>query len=72
MEELYRKEKHILYIDECIFSARGYQESAWSAPNTNVRVEDRTGKQPCIAVIAAVCSCHGVWAWAKREYSYNA
>ena len=37
-----------------------------------MRVEDRTGRQPCIAVIAAVCKCHGVWAWDKREYSYNA
>ena len=44
MEEYYRQERHILYIDECVFSARGYQESAWSAPNTNVRIEDRSGR----------------------------
>ena len=38
---------HLVFADECVFKARGYQRQAWSAPYENVFVEDRTGKQPC-------------------------
>ena len=71
MERLYRAGAHVLYLDECTFKARGYQQYAWSRPCENIEVFDRTKAQPCIAVIAAVCTCHGVWAWAMRPYSYN-
>ena len=36
MERLYADNAHILYLDECTFKARGYQQVAWSAPKTNI------------------------------------
>ena len=38
---------HLVFADEAIFTARGFQMTAWSAPYTNVVVEDRTDNQPC-------------------------
>ena len=44
---------------------------AWSNKRLNVQVEDRTGKQPCQAVCAAVCSCHKLLAIAVEDYSFD-
>ena len=63
MEALEANGEHILYLDEATFTARGYSKQAWSAPNTNIMINDPLQYQPCIAVIAAVCKCHGLWAW---------
>ena len=38
---------HLIFADECVFKARGYQKQAWSGPYENITVEDRTSKQPC-------------------------
>lgn len=37
---------HLVFLDECLFKSRDFAKFAWSAPNQNLRVEDRTGKQP--------------------------
>ena len=71
MTQLESEGKHIVYIDECIFKARGFQMKAWAAPGQNILVEDRTGKQPCQAVCAAVCSCHNLLAYTITDYSYD-
>ena len=71
MERLNRRNEHILYLDEAVFTARGYSQLAWSAPGTNILIRDPLQRQPCIAVIAAVCRCHGLYSWDMREYSYN-
>ena len=71
MEQVYNGGKHLLWVDECVFAAQGYQQSAWSAPKENVTVEDRLQYQSCQAVIGAVCSCHGLWAWEMKEKSYK-
>jgi len=34
---------HIVFCDECIFTARGFQTHAWARQGENVIVEDRTG-----------------------------
>ena len=62
---------HLVFGDESIFRARGFQTTAWAAPRQNVVVEDRTDHQPCQAVCAAVCACHGVLTYAVEEYSFN-
>ena len=49
---------HLVFADESIFKSRGFQKTAYARPYENVVVEDRTGKQPCQAVCAAVCACH--------------
>ena len=54
-----------------MFKARGYQKQAWSGPYENITVEDRTGKQPCQAVCAAVCKCHGVLTYMIEDYSFD-
>ena len=38
---------HLVFCDECIFTARGFQTHAWAQKYDNVIVEDRTGDQPC-------------------------
>ena len=63
---------HLVFADETIFNARDFQMKAWSLPRTNVRVDDRTGNQPCLAVCAAVCKCHGLLAFTIEEQSYDA
>ena len=34
-------------------------------------IEDRTGKQPCQAVCAAVCKCHGLVNIEVTDYSFT-
>ena len=33
----------MIFADECVFKARGYQKNAWSNQKTNIIIEDRTG-----------------------------
>ena len=35
---------HLVFCDECVFTARGFQSTAWAMPGENVVIEDRTGK----------------------------
>ena len=62
---------HLIFADECVFKARGYQKQAWAGPYENVIVEDRTGNQPCQAVCAAVCKCHKVLTYQIEDYSFD-
>jgi hypothetical protein len=63
--------KRLMFLDECVFTARGFKMRAWSGPGENIHVEDRLGKQPCLAVCGVVDEtglvCHGI-----EEYSYDA
>ena len=34
---------HLVFCDECVFTARGFQTHAWARRGDNVVVEDRTG-----------------------------
>ena len=65
------KQGHLVFADEAVFTARGFQMSAWARPGENVEVEDRTGKQPCQAVCAAVCACHSLLTFAIEDYSFD-
>ena len=62
---------HLVFADETIFNSRNFQMSAWAPPGQNIAVEDRTGNQPCLAVCAAVCKCHGLLAFTIEEHSYD-
>ena len=62
---------HLVFCDEAIFAARGFQMTAWSKPNENIYVHDRTGNQPCQAVCVAVCACHGLLTYEIEDYSFN-
>ena len=64
-------DSHLVFADECVFSARGFKMSAWSNPHENIEVEDRSRNQPCQAVCAAVCSCHGLLAVRTVDYSFD-
>jgi len=46
--------------------------SAWAGRHENILVEDRASKQPCQAVCAAVCACHGLLTFEIEEYSFDA
>ena len=35
---------HLVYLDECVFKSRDFKKTAWSMPNQNLKVFDRTGK----------------------------
>ena len=61
-----------MLLDEAIFKARGHQQRAYARPYENVFIEDRTGKQPCQAVCAAVCACHGLVNLQVEEKSFDA
>ena len=64
--------EHFIFLDEAVFSQNSYQTlKAWSAPNTNVIVEDRGKSVPCQAVCAAVCKCHGLFTYEVRDFSFN-
>ena len=71
MNKIVKDGGHLIFADECVFKSRGYQKQAWSAPYDNITVEDRTGKQPCQAVCAAVCRCHGILTYQIEDYSFN-
>ena len=45
--------------------------SAWSPRGENIILADSTGDQPCQALCAAVCSCHGLLTYAIEDYSFN-
>jgi hypothetical protein len=34
-------------------------------------VEERTGNQPCQAMVVAVCSCHGLLTFGQQDYSID-
>ena len=63
---------HLVWADEAIFSARGFQMKAWSRPNETIHVNDRSGNQPCQAVCAAVCACHGLLTYEVEDFSFDA
>jgi hypothetical protein len=63
---------HLVYLDESTFTSRAFQQRAWARENENILVEDRTGKQPCLAVCAAVCACHGLLTFEVEEDSFDA
>ena len=44
---------------------------AWSRRGDNIRVEDRTGKQPYQSVAAAICTCHKVIAIKQVELAFT-
>lgn len=70
VEKYYGKE-HMIFIDECTFSSRGFSKTAWSNQHQNITVEDRSRNQPCQAVCAAVCVCHGLLAVRVEDYSFD-
>ena len=63
--------EHLVFADESIFNSRDFQMRAYAALNQNIHIEDRTGKQPCLAVCAAVCKCHGLLAICIEEHSFD-
>ena len=62
---------HLIFSDESIFTGRGFQMQAWSKQGENIRVQDRTGNQPCQAVAAAICVCHKVIAIKQVDYAFK-
>ena len=46
IQGLYKSE-HLVFADECIFTAKGYQNTAWSNTNENITVTERMAYQPC-------------------------
>ena len=49
----------LVYLDECVFKARNFTRTAWSNPKQNLKVYDRTYKQPCQAISMAI-DCDGI------------
>ena len=72
VEDIIAAGGHLIWADEAIFSARGFQMKAWSLPNMNIHVNDRSGNQPCQAVCAAVCACHGLVTYEVEDFSFDA
>ena len=72
VEGIIAKGGHLVFADEAIFAARGFQMKAWSLPNETIHVSDRSGNQPCQAVCAAVCACHGLLTYEVEDYSFDA
>jgi len=72
IKEIIAKGGHLIFADESIFAARGFQNRAYARPYENICVEDRTGKQPCQAVCAAVCACHQLLNIEVEDYSFDA
>lgn len=71
VKKILNSKGHLIFSDECIFRGRGFQMQAWSRRGENIRVQDRTGNQPCQAVAAAICICHRVIAVKQVDYSFN-
>ena len=71
IEKIQAKKGHLVFADEALFKARDFQMAAWSLPGQNVQVEDRTGRQLCQAVCAAVCPCHQLLSFAIEEVSFT-
>ena len=43
VKEILDAKGHLIFLDESIFSSRGFQMQAWSKRGENIRVQDRTG-----------------------------
>ena len=71
IEKILEQKGHLVFADEALFKARDFQMAAWSLPGQNVQVEDRTGRQLCQAVCAAVCSCHRLLTFAIEDESFT-
>jgi len=42
--EVLERGEHLVFVDECTFVSRAFQQEAWSNTNTSIVVKDRTGK----------------------------
>ena len=42
MNKINEEKAHVLFLDECVFKARDFNRSAWSAPKQKITVFDRT------------------------------
>ena len=71
VQKVLDSKEHLVFVDESTFVARGFSTQAWSNRHDNIVVEDRTGKQPCQAICAAVCKCHGLLAYNIEDYSFS-
>ena len=72
VKEILDGKGHLIFSDESIFTGRGFQMQAWSRRGENIRVQDRTGNQPCQAVCAAICTCHKVLVIKQVDYAFTA
>ena len=62
---------HLAFCDETIFKSRDFNRYAYAGVKQKIVVEDRTPSQPCQAVCAAVCRCHGVIQFYQTDGSMN-
>lgn len=46
IHDILKEKGHLVFLDECLFKSRDFKRSAYSNRYQNLRVEDRTGKQP--------------------------
>ena len=44
INEILKKDGHLVFLDECLFKSRDFTRSAWLNPKQNLRVYDRTYK----------------------------
>jgi hypothetical protein len=44
INEILKKDGHLVFLDECLFKSRDFTRSAWSNPKQNLQVLDRTYK----------------------------
>ena len=43
IDSILKEKSHLLFLDECVFASRNFNKYAWSAPNQNIHVYDRSG-----------------------------
>ena len=46
INDILKEDGHLVFLDECLFKSRDFTRSAWSNLKQNLRVYDRTYKQP--------------------------
>ena len=47
LHDIIEQGSHLCFLDEAVFKQRDFKRKAWSNPNENLMVEDRTYSQPC-------------------------
>ena len=64
-----RKRRRLIWVDETVFSPRGYKKMAYSSKGKNINVEGNAKSDGCEAVVAAISADDGLVHFLQKKKS---
>ena len=64
-----RKRRRLIWVDETVFSPRGWKKMAFSSKGRNINVEGNARSDGCEAVVAAIDTKDGLVHYLQKKKS---